>query len=383
MVMRIGLNAHLLSLGSNYRSAGVSRYIRNLLAFLPQVEQQLKPETSTAYVAFVGDRRIRFAGWDMRPSLWSTRRPQARILWEQAMQPWRAHRAGLDLLHAPVYVGPLLAPCPLVVTIHDLSFYLYPELFPPMNRLYLQEATKRTVKKAAAVIADSESTARDIKSVLGAPQDRITVIPAGVGREMRPLHDPRRIEMFRASHNLPKRFILFLGTLEPRKNIPVLLEAYARFVSRCSYEHRLVLVGGKGWYYNTIATAIDKLDLRNRVLLPGYVPEQELPLWYNAADLFVYPSLYEGFGLPPLEAMACGTPVIVSNASSLPEVVGAAGSVVEANDATALAQAMEQLLDDEDLRQQRIGAGLERARTYSWRTTALRTCELYHELLGD
>ena len=380
---RIGFNAHLLSLASNYRAAGVSRYISSLLGLLPQVEGELRADAPAALVALVGDRRIHLPGWEVRPSLWPTQRPLARILWEQAVQPWRARRERLDLLHAPVYVGPVIAPCPLVVTVHDLSFYLYPELFQPMNRLYLQVAARRSVRQARAVIADSMSTARDIARILDIAEGDITVIPAGVGQEMRPIADQARLAAFRAAHGLPERFILFLGTLEPRKNVPLLLEAYAQLAGSSAIDHSLVIAGGKGWYYESIEATVDRLGLWGKVIFPGFVPEVELCLWYNAADLFVFPSLYEGFGLPPLEAMACGTPVIVSSASSLPEVVGDAGLVVPADDASALASAMGQVLNDEAYRRELARAGLRRAQSYSWRTTALRTCELYHRLLGD
>ena len=373
---RVGLNAHLLSLDANYRGAGVSHYIYNLLLHLPQAANDL------SYLVFSGDDRAHFTGWDARVSPWPTPRPPARILWEQVVQPWSAWREKLNLLHVPVYVGPWVAPCPLVVTIHDLSFYLCPELLRPANRHYLQRMTRHTVERAAGVIAVSASTRSDLARVLGLPPERVTVIPNGVGEEMRPVHDPAVLADWRGRRGLPERMILFLGTLEPRKNITTLLEAYALLRREADFAHRLVIVGGKGWYYDRIYTVVERLGLREEVLFPGFVPQEELPLWYGAADLFVYPSLYEGFGLPPLEAMACGTPVVVADIPSLTEVVGDAALTVDPHDARALASAMSRVLGDPLLQRTLRERGLVRARRYSWRATALQTAALYHQLLG-
>jgi len=375
-MFRVGLNAQLLSLDEGYRRAGLSRFIYNLLSHLPQADGDL------SYVAFLGDDRARFPGWQRCVSPLPTANPLVRVLWEQIAQPWAAWREKLDLLHAPAYVGPLAAPCPLVVTVHDLSFYVHPEAFRPLNRLYLQRFTRWSVAQAAAVTADSEGTRNDLVRLLGVPRDKVTVIPPGVGQDMQPL-DEDRVKAFRRSHALPERMILYLGTLEPRKNLVCLLEAYALLRARPRFAHRLVVAGGKGWYYDRIYAQVERLGLGGEVLFPGYVPDAELALWYNAADLFVYPSLYEGFGLPPVEAMACGTPVVVSNAPSLPEVVGSAGLAVDPCDVEGLAEAMLKVLNDRRLHQSLREAGLTRARRYSWEATALQMAKLYRRILGD
>ncbi len=381
---RVGLDAHLLSLDASYRGAGVSHYIYNLLSYLPQVAGDLR------YLVFSGDGRAHFAGWDTRGSLWPTRRPPARILWEQFVQPWSAWREKLNLLHAPVYVGPLAAPCPVVVTVHDLSFYLYPHLLRPLNRTYLQQMTRLSVARAAGIIAVSESTRADLMHVLGLGGEKVKVIPNGVGEEMRPMGDTAAgataLAAWRRRRGLPERMILFLGTIEPRKNIVVLLEAYAALrrgtTCRARTTHRLVIAGGKGWYYEQIYAAVERLGLRDEVIFPGFVPQEELPFWYNAADLFVYPSLYEGFGLPPLEAMACGTPTIVSNSASLTEVVGDGAVVVDAHDVDGLAEAIAGILDDPAHRRALHERGMARARRYSWKASALQTAGFYRQLLG-
>lgn len=373
---RVGLNAHLYSPSQTYRGAGVSRYIHNLLRYLPRIADDIE------WTAFFGDPAASFDGWSARTSPWRTASPVRRIVWEQLAQPGEVRRAGLDLLHAPVYVGPLFASCPLVVTLHDLSFYRFPHLFRPFNRHYLQWGTRRTVRRAARVIAVSEWTARDAVGIFGIPRERVVAIPNGVGEDMRRL-DPERVAIWRRRRGLKERFILFVGTLEPRKNITLLLRAYARLRQRGAVDHQLVIAGGKGWYYDNVFETAENLGLRDAVAFPGYVAQEDLPLWYNAADLFVYPSLYEGFGLPPLEAMACGTPAIVSNSSSLPEVVGQAGVMVDVDDEEALAKEIESLVTDRDRHRHYAEAGLARARHYTWAETARLTAQVYRRILKD
>jgi glycosyltransferase involved in cell wall biosynthesis len=372
---RIGLNAHLLSLSATYRGAGVSHYIDSLLRYLPQADQSLN------FLAFVGDESIALTGWERHVSCWHTARPPARILWEQSAQPWGAWRKKLDLLHVPVNVGPIIVPCPVVVTIHDLSFYLYPELFQPAQRTYLQHMTRQTVTRAARVIAISENTRADIVRILGVSEDQVAVIPLGLDAEMRPVAQREPIEALRQRRGLPEHMLLFLGTLEPRKNITTLLEAYALLRRQPGWVHRLVIAGGKGWYYDAIYATAERLGLRDDVLFAGFVPQEELPLWYNAAEVFVYPSLYEGFGWPTLEAMACGTPVVASNTSALPEVVGDAGLLVDPHDAQALATAIASVAQDPARAASLRQAGLARAQQYSWYDTAHKTCQLYHQVL--
>ncbi len=372
---RVGLNAHLLSSGASYRSAGISRYIRALLTHLPQVDDSFR------YLAFTGTGAAEHGGWHTCTSPWPTEHPLARILWEQGIQPWAARRANLDLLHQPVYVGPLLHTCPTVVTLHDLSFYLYPELFPRSKRIYLQHMTRYTIHHAQAVIAVSASTKKDALRLFSVPEKKITVIPNGVEAQMRPLDDPTPIKALRQRYDLPSDLLLFLGTLEPRKNLITLLEAYALLRRRRDIRHHLVIAGGRGWYYQEVYDAAERLGLHETTHFVGYVPDEELPLWYNAADLFIYPSLYEGFGLPPLEAMACGTPVIVSNTSSLPEVVGDAGLTVDPHDPQALAEAIHSLLSDPSRRERLARAARRQASEFSWDATATRTAELYHHVL--
>jgi hypothetical protein len=227
-----------------------------------------------------------------------------------------------------------------LVTIHDLSYMVHPECAVPGVAAYLRDAVPRALKQASIIIADSESTRRDLHRLLNIALDRVTVVYPGVDARFRPL-PPEVCEPVRRRLNLPRRFILFVGTIEPRKNLVRLLEAFARIDRAVLNDRRgedlfLVLAGRRGWMYQPVFAAIDRLNLRDRVQLLDFVADSDLPVVYNLAQVFVYPSLYEGFGLPPLEALACGTPVVTSDNSSLPEVVGNAALLARADDVEAL-----------------------------------------------
>ncbi len=369
----VALNALLLSPEAGYRNAGVSQYIQALLRALPVTSDGLQ---LTAFVGAGAD--CPFPGWQVRRSRLPGHRPPLRILWEQGLQPIALRQAGVDLVHAPVNVGPLVRTCPLVVTVHDLSFELYPETFRPAQRLYQSALTRWTARHAERVIAVSESTRADLVRRFGLPAERVTVVPNGVDDTFKPL-PAADVEAFRREKGLPEHFALCVATLEPRKNIVRLLEAFARLPDAPP----LILCGGKGWYFDTIFATIERLGLAGRVHLPGYIPQAELPLWYNAADWFIYPSLYEGFGLPALQALACGTPAIVSQASSLPEVVGDAALLVDPLDVEAMTEVLAQALPDAGLAASLRQAGPQRARQFTWARTARETVAVYRAVLGD
>jgi glycosyltransferase involved in cell wall biosynthesis len=370
--LQVGFDAHLLSRSRSYRAAGVSRHIENLLAHLPAAAPDLRlsvfcgpdgvpPEPPSPNVT----RRV---------SRLRTERPRNRIVWEQLLAPWQLR--GLDVCHFPVNVVTLATTCPRIVTVHDLSFERFPELFHRANRTYLAAMVRLSVRLASRVIAVSGSTRRELVELLGVPERKVEVIPNGVEHSFRPLADDA-VARFRAERGLPEQFILHVGTLEPRKNILALVRAYDRLRRARDIPHALVLAGGKGWLYEAIFAEVERLGLAGQVLFPGYVPFDEQPLWYNAAAVFAYPSLYEGFGFPPLEAMACGTPVVTSDASSLPEVVGEAGLMVPPTDEAALADALWRLIDDRALRERLRAAGPARAAEFDWGAIAARTAAVY------
>jgi glycosyltransferase involved in cell wall biosynthesis len=368
--MHIGLNAHLLSLSHNYRGAGINSYIYQLLKHLGPID------SGHRYTVFLGERRFVEEGLRLRYTRWPTYWPWARILWEQSVQPLALRRAGIDLLHAMAFVGPLAAPCPFVVTIYDLSFLHHPEAFRPWNRWYLQNFSLFSARRARRVIAISESTKRDVVNWLKVAPDLVDVVYCGVDDNFHPLPAAQADE-FRQRRGLPEHFILFLGTLEPRKNVQTLIRAYARWHKAEARIPKLIIAGAKGWYYEQMFAEVESQGLAKEIIFPGYVSQEELPLWYSAADLFVYPSRFEGFGLPVLEAMACGVPVVTTNAASLPEVAGDAALLVAPGNESQLVEAMRRGLGDQTLRQEMISKGLAQAARFSWEMAARRTLNSY------
>jgi glycosyltransferase involved in cell wall biosynthesis len=375
--MHIAISAQLLSFARSYRSGGISRYIYHLLRALAR---QPSPHRLTA---FVPDLPVERAEWEtgrlgLHATRWPTERPAPRILWEQVAQPWLLSRERVDLLHATGYVSPLAWRGPTVVTIYDLSFIRFPHLFNAANRLYLRVFARISARRAWRILTISEHSRRDIIDLLGVPAERVATTYCGVDGEFQPL-DAREVAAYRARRGLPERYLLYLGTLEPRKNIGTLLRAYAELRASGTTTHELVLAGAPGWQYESLFDTLRQYRLSEHVRLLGFVEPDEQALCYNAADLFVYPSLYEGFGLPVLEAMACGTPVVSSNAASLPEVVGDAGALVDPHDHRKLAEAMGHVLNDIHLRERFREAGLLRARGFTWEAMAQQTLGVYEQ----
>jgi glycosyltransferase involved in cell wall biosynthesis len=366
--VRIGVNAHLLPHGPTYRSAGVATYERELMRRLPRIG----PQHEFVFFTPPGWAHGCRSGGNVVASRLPTSNPLVRIGWEQTVAPFSIRRHGIDLLHSPVNVSPLFGATPSIVTLHDLAFLRVPDRFSPAKRFYLRAMVNTSIRRAAHVITPSDYTKQDVVQAFGLSPDRIAVIPEGVGEQFTPhVGAPRPIA---------GAYLLFVGTIEPRKNLPILLRAYARLKSM-GYTHRLALVGAPGWMYDEVYSSIRSLGLSDSVVVPGFV--EDLAPWYNHADLFVYPSAYEGFGLPPLEAMACGTPVVLSSAGSLREVAGEAALFVSPSDVADLVQAFRSILDDAGQRERLIRAGLKRAAMFSWDETIRRTIEIYDAVRED
>jgi glycosyltransferase involved in cell wall biosynthesis len=371
--MHIAINAHLLAHTRSFRRAGVSHYIEQLLQHLARVDQ------TNQYTIFT-TRGLDAAAlglpphFTIQPSRFPTINPRVRIPWEQFLAPLILRQQRADLFHGTLNVVPLACPVPSVVTIHDLAFIRFPYTFRSYNRTYLDLATRVSVRRATRILAVSEHTRREVVGLLGVPAERVVVTPNAARVHFRP-PAAEALAAFRTRHSLPEQFVLYVGTLEPRKNLTTLLDAYAQIARQSAVP--LLVGGGKGWMYDAVFARLEALGLRDRVHFVGYLDEEELPLWYAAARLFVFPSLYEGFGMPPLEAMACGTPVVTSNSSSLPEVVGDAGLMVAPMDVDALADAIMRLLSDEALHADLRERGLRRAQQFAWHTTAERTRDAY------
>ncbi|MGN6758905.1 MAG: glycosyltransferase family 4 protein [Thermomicrobiales bacterium] len=295
--------------------------------------------------------------------------------------PHAARHDEIDLLHV-TYTLPLFLPCRAVVSVHDISYVFFPEAFSPRDRLLLSFAVPYSMRRAANVLTISEHARRDILRHYRVPEWKVTAIPLAAEEYFQPVTSADEMARVRERYGLPERYILAVGNLQPRKNLRRLIEAFATLRATGAITQRLVLVGKSLWRESEVFATIRARGLADEVLATGYVPDADLPAIYSAADVFVYPSLYEGFGLPPLEAMACGTPVITSSSSSLPEVVGDAALMFEPTDTGALAGALERVLNDEPLRECLCAAGQERAARFSWTETARRTLAVYEDVMA-
>jgi len=282
-----------------------------------------------------------------------------------------------------------------VLTVHDLIFLLFPEYHLPLNRWFLNRFMPLFIRRADAIIAISQCTKDDLIRHYGVPSEKVTVIYEGVDSRFHPVTDPDVLGRVRARYGLPEHYILYVGTIEPRKNLTALLEAFVALRKQASNRQpatsnqrleagswKLVIAGKRGWLYEGFFRRLRELGLEGEVILLGFVPDEDLPALYSAAELFVFPSLYEGFGLPVLEAMACGTPVIASNASSLPEVVGEAGILIDPHDVGGLVKAMGRVLMDGGKRREMREKGLQQAARFSWERTAAMTLGVYRSVLG-
>lgn len=306
---------------------------------------------------------------------WRVEVPRARNsrLWTLVSLPRAARALGLDLLHVQ-YNGPRIRRPALVTTVHDVSFRLFPEWFPLKDRLLLDLGLRSTLGVARAVITGSECTLDDLERVYRLPRERITVTPYALPPGFA-APAPDQVEQVLRRHGVRRPFVLFVGVRQPRKNLPRAIGAFCAARARADLPHRLVLAGKPGWRADETERAI---AAAGEALQPlGYVSDADLPALYAAADAFLFPSLYEGFGIPVLEAFACGTPVITANVSALPEVAGDAALLVDPRDERAIADALLRLLADVDLRQSLAARGRSRLEQFDWLETARGTVEAY------
>lgn len=291
----------------------------------------------------------------------------------------------LDLFHSPDFVlPPVSGSIPTLLTVHDLSFVHYPDTFPTRLVDYLNRVVPWSIGRATHVLADSAATHDDLQQVWGVPAGKISVLTSGVSDSFRPVTDPARLSLVRQRYGLGEQpYFLAVGTVQPRKNYQMLVRAFGAVAGQLP--HQLVIAGGKGWLAEGLLEEIERQHLIDRVRLVGFVDDDDLPALYSAATSLTFPSLYEGFGLPLLEAMACGTPVLSSNASCLPEVVhtaqGDAGILIDPLDEAGWAQALVTIANDEALRADLIARGVARAADYSWEKTASSLLAIYEWLL--
>ena len=325
--------------------------------------------------------------WDLLPGAAEWRVMPFPRLWTHLRLSWEMLADPPDLLFVPSHVLPLLHPRRSAVTVHDLGFLYHPEAHTLSQNLYLRWSTHHNARAATRILADSQATRRDLVHHYSIPESKITVVYPGRDETLAPVTDPALLSAVRARYGLVGPYLLYVGTLHPRKNLVRLVQAFGSLLRSSADGARapmaglqLVLVGQKGWLYDDILTQVRKLGLSDRVVLTGYVPDDDLPALLSGALAFVFPSLYEGFGLPLLEAMACGTPVICSNASSLPEVAGDAALLVEPRDTDALADALARLVADEGLRRELVERGFRQMQRFSWRRCAEETLSVLEEV---
>lgn len=364
--MRIGIDARLVY----YSLAGIGQYIINLVRGLAQVSDE--EEFLLLQSRKDKDKIVEGTNF-LHHSLWTP----CHHRWEQWTLPLEIAPLRLDLLHSPDFIPPFRRNYKSIITIHDLAFLLYPHLLTPESARYYGQIDQ-AVRHTDHIIAVSEATKGDAIRLLGVPQDKITIIYEAANPIYRPSQGSD--STVEREYGLSSPFILFVGTIEPRKNLPTLLRAYRRLLDQYKPSVKLVVVGEKGWLYEQVFLLLEELHLQEEVLFLGRVPAEGLLHLYNAAKILVHPALYEGFGLPPLEAMACGTPIVVANVSSLPEVVGDAALLVDPQDEEAWTVAIWRLLSDDSLRADLREKGLKRAELFSWEKAAHETLSLYRSL---
>lgn len=366
--MRIAINARALK----PQKTGIGNYISHLITEIAKLDRQ------NQYVVFYDAADTgEYMTLVKQDNFEEVLCPQVEF-WEQICLPTELEKRRIDLYHSTAFVIPLIKPCPMIVTFHDLTYKLFPDNLGRALSEYYERWAEVSAWNADCIISDSDNTARDLMKFYHIPREKIETVLLAVSPQYRPL-PAVNYEWIRRRYRLRNKYVLFVGTIEPRKNLERMLEAFRKVKQDNRIEHQLVLVG-KERPNHDISKIIKKLGIEEEVRITEYVPDTALPLLYNAADVFVYVSLYEGFGLPPLEAMSCGTPVITSNTSSLPEVVGDAAITVNPYDVDEIANAMYTVLTDDALKHNLIARGIARSQLFSWEKVARETLSIYEKV---
>ena len=369
--MRIAIDAHSVGAGL----AGNESYATNLIEALAEIDSLNQYTLFVTRSEAVERFRGRWPNFIVRRTL-----PHTPLIRIPLTLSTMLRMNPVDILHVQ-FSAPPFAPCPVVVSVHDLSFEHLPQTFNRRSWTQLRLTVRHSARRAAQIVTLSEHARRDIIATYGISPVLVTAIPPAAPAHFGPINDEKELQRVRHNYGILGDYILSVGSIQPRKNLRRLISAYAR-LRRARPEHKLpqlVLVGKRAWRYDETLRAIQESGAGDSVILTGYVPETDLPALYSGALCFVYPSYFEGFGLPPLEAMKCGAPVIVGDRTSLPEVVGDAGLLVDPFDVNAIAGAIESLIDNPNLRAELSVKGLNRARTFDWRETARRTVKVYEQ----
>jgi glycosyltransferase involved in cell wall biosynthesis len=369
--LRIAIDAH--SVGN--KLGGNESYATNLIEALAEIDNV------NQYKIFVTTREARdrfsdrWPNFQVRATLPHT--PFIRIPLTLSAE---LRRNRVDVLHVQ-FTAPPFSPCPVVVSIHDLSFEHLPQTFKRRSRMQLRMTVRRSARNAAQIIALSEHARMDLINTYHLIPEKVNVVPLAAPAAFAPVRDDNELQRVRQTYGIDGDYILSVGSIQPRKNLRRLIEAYSvlRHAQPECKLPQLVLVGKNAWLYDETLRALKDTDVGASILLTGYVPESDLPALYSGALCFIYPSYYEGFGLPPLEAMKCGAPVIVGNRTSLPEVVGDAALMIDPFDVNAIAGAIQKMITDSEFRSELRVKGLERAKEFDWKETARQTLAVYRK----
>jgi len=370
--LRIAIDAH--SIGT--RLGGNESYAANLIEALAQIDS-VNHYTLYVTTAEAIDRyRQRWPNFLVRST-----RPHTPLIRIPLILSAELRKNPVDVLHVQ-FTAPPFCPCPFVVSVHDLSFEHLPQTFHRRSRTQLRLTVRHSVRRAARVLTLSEHTRNDVIETYGIAGPMIEVIPIAASPKFQPVRDDKELQRVRHTYRITSDYILSVGSIQPRKNLVRLVRSYTLLRDKLGADKlpKLVFVGKRAWLYDETLRALEDASLGDSVILTGYVPESDLPALYSGATCFVYPSIFEGFGLPPLEAMQCGTPVIIGNRTSLPEVVGDAAFAVDPFDVNAIAGAIEQILNKPALRDELRVRGLERAKMFDWHETARRTLRVYEQV---
>jgi glycosyltransferase involved in cell wall biosynthesis len=369
--MRIGYDITAVS----PQPSGVGTYALQLLLGMVDAEEHqfLLLSNQAGHQGHLGGRRGVQDAFRPFPS---------RMLWMQLALPQQLRGLRPELCHYPNSIAPLRSPCPYVVTIHDMSLSVLPKHHPWRRRLLVRPLIPLAARRAARIITVSTQARDDIVRLLRVPASRVAVIPEAAAPVFRPADGAEQARV-RAAYGLRRPYMLYIGTLEPRKNLVRLIRAWHELRQRGAICQQLVVVGAPGWQFQPIFAEAARLGCADDLIFTGYLPLADLPAIYTAADCFAFPSLYEGFGLPVIEAMSCGTPTLISDTPALSELAGGAALRVSPHSVAAIAAGLEQLLGDGPLRERLRSAGLARAAEFSWQRTARETLGVYRQALGE
>ena len=370
--MKIGINARYLQ---NIHT-GIANYLLNLILNLRMIDKK------NEYILFLGSNKLipkaildKKFDYDI-PKIHASNQV-LKILWAHLYLPFAIKKLKLDIFHESAFVAPIFKNCKTITTIYDLAFLYFPHCYTFRNRLYFKSLLSKSIKQSDSIITISESSKKDIIDNFQVSPDKIDVIYPGVDETFHTLENKDLMEEVKKIYKIKKNFILTVSSITPRKNLSRLIKSFKLLKDEKKINWQLVIVGGKGWLYEDVFKEVSRYKLQEDIIFCGYVPQKHLLCLYNAASLFVYPSLYEGFGLPVLEAMACACPVVASNTSSMPEACADAALLVNPNNIEEFSSAINAIKDNSTLRQILIKKGLEQAKRFSWRRTAEKTLNAY------